>query len=137
MTKDEYNEFRSRLDEVESLLRWASDQYGKLRKEANFLCGDGHTWDCNDGIECLEDDCIHTNWSYSWSYDGYDSGSCTIPIEAILGTEEERLAFIKGVVKKEVDEAVKKENETIKHRKLRLERSIESSKAELEKLNTT
>ena len=100
MNKEHYDAFRETLNPFEELVEWASTTYCKLRIEADLTTFDGEYWD-GEIVE-YNDDSITTHWEYTWSYGGSSEGECEIPLGAILGTEKDRLKYIKKLVLDEV-----------------------------------
>lgn len=116
-------------EEIYELACFASNAYENLRHNSGLSNNDGEHWDI-DSIASYDIDGITTNWEYSWGFGGHDEGNCFIPINAIIGSENDRIAFIKGVVHREVnlknndnasDEIIEKDKRFAEYEKLKLE----------------
>ena len=99
MNKYEYYKLVTELSELKDMVYSAADLYTSLRKENGLSTNDGECWE-GEVID-FSFNHVTTEWLTTWPYGGAEEGNCSIPVEAILGSEKERIEFIKSVVEKE------------------------------------
>ena len=133
MNQDEYNKItepHARLSEINDLVDFASRTYKAIREKHKLTCGDGDYW---DGVitdyMCSE---IELEWEYTWQYGGHASGTNYIPVEAILGTEQERIKFIEAVVVKEVNSKHQQKAKILDAQKATRKKQFDKLKQEFE-----
>ena len=96
MNREDYDKIRVGLQPIHDLVQWASELYAELRTKSGLPCGDGEAWGYQGDIE-LHDTYVTTKWEHLGAYGGHSE--CDIPINAIIGCEADRVAFITNIVR--------------------------------------
>lgn len=102
MNKEQYNDHIKKYEELYELASWASIKYAEARAAHGLSCEPSNDGEYLEFLDIIEFDkaLICTQWT---DYDG-NRGRFLIPVDAIIGTERERLLSIQNVVKREIDE---------------------------------
>ena len=133
MNIDEYREITTpnpKLLEIDNLVEFAPKTYLELRNEYKLSCNDGEYWDGN--VSDYLSFGVELEWEYSWNYGGQASGTNYIPVEALVGSEEKRVEYIKSVVLKEYELDLKTKSTTAESEKAKRKKEFEKLKREFE-----